>query len=364
MASPRPRSVTIKDVAKEANVSYATVSRVLNDYQHVRPDKRERVLEAMKRLGYTVNMQARSLALGRSHVTGLLVHDLSNPYTAHVVEGIDTALIDADYPLVLYTTHRSRTREAAYVNTLSAGLINGLILLLPLEADAYLAQLRERQLPYVVIADQEHFDDFSPVVGTTNWQGAYDATRYLLELGHTRIGFLTGLPEFPSACERLEAFKAAHADCGVPFDPAYVRPGSFSQPVSFESARALLQLPVRPTAIFAANDLSAFGVYDAARERGLRVPDDLSIIGFDDVSQSAHMHPPLTTVRQPMVEMGRLAAQMLLRCINDPERAPERLILKTELIVRASCAPPPADTPQAAGKPRGKQKAETEKGSR
>jgi LacI family transcriptional regulator len=332
--------VTIKDVAVAAGVSYATVSRVLNDYQHVRPDKRQRVLEAMEHLGYTVNLQARSLAGGRSHVIGLLVHDLRNPYSAHVIEGIDEVLVDAEYELILHTTHRRRKKEAAYVSTLTKGLIDGLILLLPLESSEYLEQLHERRFPYVVITDHEHFDDYSPVVGTNNWQGAYQATRYLLELGHRRIGFLTGLPEFRSAQERLDAFQAAHADAGVHLDSAYIAPGNFNQKSGYESAGILLDLPAPPTAIFAANDPSAFGAYDAARERGLRIPDDLSLVGFDDVTQAAYMHPPLTTVRQPMLTMGRLAAQMLLQRIAAPERPAARMVIQSELVVRGSCAPP------------------------
>lgn len=340
MAEPKPRPVTIKDVAQAAGVSYATVSRVLNGYQHVRPDKRQRVLEATERLGYTVNVQARSLAGGRSHVIGLLVHDLRNAYTAHVIEGIDEVLVDAQYELILHTTHRRHTKEAAYVSTLTSGLIDGLILLLPLESSGYLAQLRERRFPYVVITDHEYFDEHSPLVGTTNWQGAYQATRYLLELGHRRIGFLAGLAEFTSAHERLNAFKAAHADYGVPFDPGCVRPGNFNQQDGYEAAGALLDLPERPTAIFATNDPSAFGAYDAARARGLRIPDDVSIVGFDDVAQAAYMHPPLTTVRQPMMAMGRLAAELLLERVSAPDSPAQRRVLPVELVVRASCAPP------------------------
>lgn len=340
MAEPKPRPVTIKDVAQAAGVSYATVSRVLNGYQHVRPDKRQRVLEATERLGYTVNVQARSLAGGRSHVIGLLVHDLSNAYTAHVIEGIDEVLVDAQYELILHTTHRRHAKEAAYVSTLISGLIDGLILLLPLESSGYLVQLRERRFPYVVITDQEYFDEHSPLVGTDNWQGAYQATRYLLELGHRRIGFLAGLAEFTSAHERLNAFKAAHTDCGVLFDPDCVRPGNFNQRDGYEAAGALLDLPERPTAIFATNDLSAFGAYDAARARGLRIPDDVSIMGFDDVAQAAYMHPPLTTVRQPMLAMGRLAAELLLERVSAPNSPAQRSVLPVELVVRASCAPP------------------------
>lgn len=335
-----PRPVTIKDVAREAGVSYSTVSRVLNGYPHIHPDKRRRVLEAVDRLGYSVNLQARSLAGGHSQVIGLIVHDLGNPYTAQVVQSIDEALARAEYELVLHTTHGHHHKEAVYVDILTRGMVDGLMMLIPLGPTPYLQQLHKRRFPYVIICDHQQYDDFSPTVSTTSRQGAYDVMRYLIALGHRRIGFITGRPDFISAAERLEAYKAALSAYGLPLDPALIYTGDYQYRAAYTATTALLDLPQPPTAIFAANDLSAFAVYDVARSRGLRVPDDLSVAGFDDVPQSAYMHPALTTVRQPLLAMGEAATRLLMDTIADPNRPAERIVLPTELIIRESCQPP------------------------
>jgi LacI family transcriptional regulator len=336
--TPKLRNVTIKDVAREAGVSYATVSRVLNAYPHIRPDKRQRVLDAVSRLGYVVNLQARSLVGGRSRVIGLLVPNLGNEYIGEVVRGVDEAAVAADYELMLHTTHR-QTKESAYVNTLVGGVTAGLLLLVPLDPGAYVQMLCDRQFPYVVI-DHHRFDNFSPTVSSTNWQGAYGAVCYLIELGHRRIGFIAGTAELSSARERLAAYQAALADQHIPYDPLLVQPGDFRQSRAYTATHVLLDLPQPPTAIFAANDWSALGVYDAVRDRGLRIPQAISVIGFDDVPQAAHLRPALTTVRQPLAEMGRVAARLLFQYIEDPDQPIQQVVLDTQLIIRESCQPP------------------------
>jgi LacI family transcriptional regulator len=337
--SSRPRktrNATIKDVAREAGVSYSTVSRVLNDYQHVKSEKREQVIDAMKRLGYVANPQARSLVSGRSQVLGLLVHDLGNAYTAEIIHGIEETLVANGYELMLYTTHRQKNKEAIFVNTLTYGLIDGLLLLLPLNPGGYLENLQDQRFPYVVI-DHQGFDDSSPAVVATNWQGAYDATCYLIELGHRKIGFVAGTPEMSSAVERLDAYKVALTAHGIGFRPDLVQNGDFKQHPGYVAANALLDLADPPTAIFAANDLSAMGVCEAIRSRGLHIPEDMSVIGFDDIPEARLMHPPLTTVRQPLIDMGRLATRMLLEHIQNPNQPASRIVLPTELIIRSSC---------------------------
>ncbi|KPV48245.1 LacI family transcriptional regulator, partial [Kouleothrix aurantiaca] len=176
-------------------------------------------------------------------------------------------------------------------------------------------------------------------VGATNRAGGYTATRYLIELGHRRIGFITGAMDVGCAVDRLEGYRAALAEFGIPADPALVAAGNFARETGFAGARTLLDLPDPPTAIFASNDEMAFGVIDAARDRGLRIPGDLSIVGFDDIPPAASVYPALTTVRQPLEQMGRVATQMLLRLISDEQIRPERAELPTELIVRESCRP-------------------------
>lgn len=333
-------SVTIIDVAREAGVSYATVSRVINNKAHVKPEKREAVLGAMSRLGYIVNQQARGLASGRSHVIGLLVQNLGSSWMGAIVRGIDDQLSAAGYDMMLYTTNRRKDSEMAYVSAITRGVADGLLLIIPADPQAYLESLHRQHFPYVLI-DHPGINDQGPSVGVTNWQGTYAATRYLIELGHQRIGFITGNLEMASATERLAGYQAALTDHDLRLDPALVVEGDFLQSSGFVGGQALLNLPQRPTAIFASNDVMAFGLMDAARDRGLHIPEDLSIIGFDDITEAATVFPPLTTVRQPLEQMGRTATCMLLRLIESPDTPVQRIILPTELIIRSSCQPPP-----------------------
>ncbi len=329
------QNITIIDVAKEAGVSFATVSRVLNDGVNVKPEKRERVQRAIKRLGYTTNLQARSLRGGRSQLIGLLVRDLGTAYIGEIIRGVDSELAENKYDVMLYTTHRRQTKENEYVTALTRGMTDGLLLVLPRHPAGYLKTLRQRKFPYVLI-DHQGIDERGPAVGAANRAGAYDATRYLLALGHRRIGFITGSMDLGCAQERLDGYRAALQDHGVAADAELVREGNFQQPGGFQAAMELMNLPHAPTAIFGSNDVMAFGVMEAARERGKKIPDDISIIGFDDIPQAAQVHPPLTTIRQPLEEMGRRAVRMLLEIIQNPDQAAAKIELPTELVVRES----------------------------
>ncbi|MBN2469827.1 MAG: LacI family DNA-binding transcriptional regulator [Anaerolineae bacterium] len=331
------RRVTIDDVARASGVSSSTVSRVLGGYEHVRETTRSRVLEAVEQLGFVANVQARSLASGHSRVIGLLVPNLDNSYVGTIAQGIDQALTHANYDLVLYTSHRHPGKESFYVSAIANGLTEGLLLVAPLVPTSYLDALHQQDLPCVLI-DQADPTESSSVVEGNNWQGAYEATRYLNQLGHTRIACITGALQIQSAVNRLEGYQAALADCDIPFREELVVEGDFQQQTGYEMTKRLLQSVVPPpTAIFAANDLSAFGAMDAARECGFRIPDDISIVGFDDVPQASLVYPKLTTVRQPLVEMGRVAVKMLLEQIADPSLPPQRVELATQLIIRDSC---------------------------
>ena len=336
----QPRGViTIMDVAHEAGVSHATVSRVINNHKSVTPETHERVTLAMTRLGYVANQAARSLAGGRTLAIGVLASDLSNPYVGEIVHGIETALADSPYSLLLYTTQRRKTREAAHVATLTQGLVDGILILVPRNPEAYITALRQRRFPYVLIGSHTPSED-SPGFRADSRQGAYHATRYLIELGHRRIGFIAGPPELESATERLAGYKAALSFAGLPLDEELIQSGDYFQPRGYTCAQALLALAEQPTAIFAANDATAFGAMEAAREQGLRLPEDLSVVGFDDIPQAMHVHPPLTTVRQPLERMGELAATTLLGMLSHPGQSPAPVTLPVELIVRGTSAPP------------------------
>lgn len=337
--SKKKRGVTIKDVARASGVSYATVSRVLSGYEFVSETARTRVMKAVADLGYVANLQARSLKGGRSQIIGLLVPNLDNGYVGTITQGIDQELARANYDLMLYTSHRRPGKESFYVNAIVNGLTDGLLLVAPLIPAAYLNELREHNYPYVLI-DQTDDSENSSVVESTNWQGAYDATHYLTQLGHTRIAFIKGSTAVRSATDRLQGYKAALADSGIPVLEELVIDGDFQQQTGYKSAKRLLQsLQPLPTAIFAANDLAAFGAMDAARECGLSIPDDISIIGFDDIPQASFVYPKLTTVRQPLEQMGQVAVKILLERIEDQSRPPQQVTLATQLVIRDSCGP-------------------------
>lgn len=331
-------NATIVDVAREANVSYSTVSRVLNNYPHIKPEKRERVLAAAKRLGYVANPMARTLAGGQTRIVGLLVPDLMTEYVAQILHGIDEELAVAGYDLMLHTTHHERIKESKYTVALTQGLTEGLLLLLPLDPGAYLETLRNQQFPYVVI-DHQGFDDFSSTVTASNHSGALQAMHYLLDLGHRRIGFIAGTANTSSARDREDAYRAALSEAGIAVDDRLIETGGFDQPGGFRATQHLLDLPQPPTAIFASNDASAFGAIEAIRSRGLRIPEDISIVGFDDIPRAQYSYPPLTTVRQPLSEIGRQSVRLLLKHIDNPDLPAERIVLDAALVIRKSCRP-------------------------
>ena len=320
------KNVTIHDVAAAAGTSYGTVSRVINDAPYVKPETRQRVREAMARLGYTVDRRARSLAGGRSQVLAVLVPDLGTGYIGEIIRGIDAEVELAQYDLLLYTTHRKAAKETSYVANIARGMADGLVLVLPSDLQAIVEHLREIEFPFVLV-DYQGVEEQVPAVCATNWQGAYNATEYLIGLGHRRIGFITGDMEMAAARNRLAGYQAALRTHHLPSDPALVRNGEFHYPAGYTAALALLALPNPPTAIFASNDDMALAALDALHGQGLRVPEDMSLVGFDGIPQAALVHPPLTTVSQPLAKMGRVATQMLLDRLNDPGGpAPSRRI--------------------------------------
>jgi LacI family transcriptional regulator len=336
-ASTKP--ITIFQVASAAGVSYGTVSRVINNDRHVKPETRSRVLAAMETLGYVVDRKARSLASGRSHIIAVAVPDLGTGYIGEIMHGIDAELSQAGYDMMLYTTHRRENTEQHFIANIAQGLAEGSLMVLPRNPGQFMESLKARNFPFVLI-DHHGINEKGPSVGATNWQGAFNATEHLIQLGHRRIGFITGSLDLGCARDRLAGFQAALRTHHISQDPTLIYEGDFHQPNGYAGGNYLLGLPDRPTAIFASNDVMAISVIDAIHAHGLSCPDDVSVIGFDDIPQSAYTHPALTTVRQPLEKMGRVATQMLLDYLKDPDMHIGRVELPTELIVRDSCASP------------------------
>jgi LacI family transcriptional regulator len=343
--SSRP---TIFDVARVSGVSYSTVSRVVNGQPHIREETRRRVQQAMAGLGYVAHTSARTLASGRSQVVGLLAQELESSFFLGVIRGVDQQVSTAEYDFMLCTTHDRREKEAAYVARLSHGMVDGLLIILPRGLPDYVEQLRAVQFPFVLI----DYDDDAPgcnVVNAANRPGTVAAIEHLVALGHRRIGFITGTLTVGSTHQRLGGYRDALLAAGIPLAAELVVPGDFLEPRGYEAARELLALADRPSAIFASSDAAAIGVLRAAREAGLRVPEDLSVVGFDDVPEASYVDPALTTVRQPLRDMGRSAVRRLMELLAEPDAPAQRIVVATELVVRGSTGPAPGTAAGAHG---------------
>jgi len=331
--------VTIVEVAKKAQVSLGTVSRVINNDVHVAPETRERVSAVMQEMQYVANRQARGLKGMKTNVIGVLVPDLATSYIGGIMHGIDAELALHKFELMLFTHHRIAVKEASYVANMVQGMVDGLLLVLPRNIADYTDTLTRQNFPFVVI-DHQGSGDPCPSVGATNWQGGYNATEYLIKQGHKRIGFITGSMDLGCSQDRLKGYRSALRTHHIPEMPELVYEGDFNQPDGYAGASAFLELPIPPTAIFASNDVMAMGVMDAVRNRNLRIPDDISVVGFDNIPQSAMINPSLTTVQQPLEQMGRVATQMLLGILKTPKKDVNRIELPTELIIRSSTSVP------------------------
>jgi LacI family transcriptional regulator len=347
-AASLARRPTIFDVARVAGVSYSTVSRVVNGHANIRADTRARVQAAMADLGYVAHVTARALASGRTQTIGLLARGIDNPFFSAVIKGVDQEVSEADYDLLLCTTHSRSEQEGRYVARLSHGMVDGLLIVVPTALPEYVSQLRAQRYPFVLI-DHDSDAPGCTVVNAANRSGTREGIAYLIELGHRRIGFITGRPDVGAATERLEGYREALRDADQAFDEELVVTGDFMEERGYAAAQELLGLPDPPTAIFASSDVAAFGVLSAARDAGLRVPDDLSVLGFDDIVEAAWLGPGLSTVRQPLREMGRVAVQRLISLLADPSRPAVRVVMDTELVVRNTTAPPRRT--RAAGSP-------------
>lgn len=326
--------VTIGDVAAQAGVSVATVSKVINDRYGVAEDTSARVRAVIDAMGYHASLVGQSLRSRRTKVIGVLVRDLE-PFSAELLKGVAHGIRDTGYELVVFSGCSQAADqdgwERRYLSRISGTLADGAVLVTPGSIDETFGSP-------VVAVDHNVQSSALPTVDSENLKGAVSATGHLLALGHRRIGFLAGRPDLESSRLRERGYREALADAGLRVSEDLVQVGGYDAATATEPARRLLALDPRPTAIFAANDVTALETISVARALGLRVPGDLSVVGFDNVPESAVGDPPLTTVEQPIQEMGREAVRLLLDLIEDPMQPPAHVILPTRLIVRSSSA--------------------------
>ncbi|GAA1449109.1 LacI family DNA-binding transcriptional regulator [Leifsonia poae] len=328
--------VTISDVAREAGVSIPTVSKVVNGRYGVAPATSKRVLDVVAALGYETSLVASSLRRQRTNVIGILVAEFES-FSVELLKGASTAAADAGYELLAYSGLVAGNSPVGWerrsLSRLAGTLIDGAIIVTPT------VLIPTSSIP--VVAIDPHTGQGGPsTIDSDNLGGARVATRHLIELGHRRIAHIRGRRDLASAQLRESGYRDSLAEAGIPFDPALVVDGGYQTVQTAEAARELLTRADRPTAVFAANDMSALGVIRAADELGLRVPDDLSIVGFDDIPEARTSTPPLTTLAQPLHDIGAQALQMLIELL-DGRDVPSRVHLPAELVVRGSTGPAP-----------------------
>ena len=328
--------VTIADVAALAGVSVSTVSKVINERYGVADTTFERVRGVIDELGYHASLAGQSLRSRRTNVIGVLVRDLE-PFSAELLKGVGEGIHGTGYELVVFSGCGQPRDQAGwerrYLARISGTLADGVILVTPGSVDAAAGTP-------VVAVDHNVRSSSLPTVDSENFLGAVSAVEHLLALGHRRIGFVGGRADLESARLRAAAYRHALEQAGIPFHPALVREGGYQPETAQEATEALLALEPRPTAIFAANDVMALAAMATVESLGLAVPDDVSVVGFDNVPESALATPALTTVEQPIRRMGVEAVRILMALFDEPARAPERVVLPTRLVVRHSSRPP------------------------
>jgi LacI family transcriptional regulator len=335
---------TIHDVAAAAGVSVATVSKAVNGRYGVSPATTAKVMAAVDALGYESSLVASSMRSRRTGVVGVLVADFE-PFSSEVLKGVGTAMrtLGAEYDLLAYSgAHHGGAEgwERRSLSRLSGTLIDGAILVTP-------SVLTMSTTVPVVAVDPHRGRADLPSVEADSRGGAIQAVEHLVRLGHRRIGFLAGRGDLRSASLREAGYVQALAAAGIARDPGLTRDGEFELGAGRTAARELLTLADRPSAVFAANDLMAVSVLRTAHELGLRVPDDLSVVGFDDIPEAAREQPALTTVRQPMHRLGTVATTMLFSLLGGVDPAEAEVVLPTKLVVRGTTAPPAAGLPAA-----------------
>lgn len=332
-------AATIRDVARRADVSVATVSRVINDSPLVSDGTRQKVLDVIADLDYIPNPNAQRLSLGRTLTIGVILPFLTLPSFVERLRGVQSALEDSGYDLILYSVE-SPPKIESYLKKLSRrDHIGGAIIIsLPLD-DAYVERFETAKIPAILL-DAVHPRMNRVIVDDV--AGGYKATRHLIDLGHRRIAFLSDYLENPfgfvSMRHRYQGYRQALAEAGLPFVPTYHREGELGGREAFQEAKDLLSLQDAPTAVFAASDTHAIGVLKAAHELGIRVPEQLSVIGYDGIRDAEYLD--LTTVQQPLFDSGVESANILLASLVEPPESPLEVILPTELVVRGTTAPP------------------------
>ncbi len=332
-------NATQKDIARELGISVSTVSRALRSDPHISPGTRRRVAEAARRLGHQPNLLAASLRTGVTRIIGLVVMDITDPYYSEVARGVEDCAHEHGYSVLLSNSDHNREREEICLEVLRSRRVDGIILT-PVSAEVGARQgLIDGGIPYVLFDALNVADDAS-TVSTDHAEGACAAVRHLIQLGHRRIALISGEATLPPASMMYAGYRQALAEAGQKYDPELVCRGESGMECGYYAAAQLLDSPCPPTGAVCCSDLQAIGAIQAAEERGRRVPEGFSVVGYDDIPMAARVKPPLTTVMQNKRELGAICARVLMEEIEaGPGCIHRQTILKPRLVVRASTAP-------------------------
>ncbi|MFB6230798.1 MAG: LacI family DNA-binding transcriptional regulator [Salinibacter sp.] len=329
---------TLKDVARKAGVSISTVSRVFNDPEKVRPDTRQRVRKASEALNYKPSRVARRLRVqtGETNLIGLIIPDIQNPFFAEVARGVEDVARDHNYAVIFSNSDEDPENQKVALDTLQTEDVDGVIVP-PVDLDdAAVKDFAESSIP-IVCVDRQMADLRLDTILSDNRQGAHDAVTHLIEHGHGRIAFIGGIARISTLTERREGYEAALRDHDLPVDPALVREGELHRERGKDHTEALLALDRPPTALFTGNNLTTLGALAALNQHDVRVPEDMALVGYDDIPWADALNPPPTVIDQPSYEMGQRAAELLLQRLDAPDRSPTVVTLQPKLIVRQSC---------------------------
>jgi DNA-binding LacI/PurR family transcriptional regulator len=343
----KKRQTTLSDIAATVGVAPMTVSRVLNKNGYVSEKTRNRVLSVVKEMNYRRNGLARNLKRQRTDTIGLVLGDISNPYSTELARAVRQAATINDYNLFICISEHSAEEDIAAFESLTSHSVDGIIVATRANdaGDEYLRSIVDNNVPVVLIG-RDFYHENIDYISADNLEGGFEATQHLIDLGHQRIGFIGAAFDKETKLKRLQGYFNALENHGIEIDERLVTgrrearsgvPGYSTEEIGYQGMKRLLSLPNRPTAVFARNDFTAIGAMTAVKESGLKIPQDIAIIGFDDIPLAVHMSPSLSTVRQPMHLQGQIAAELLLRRIESEDFIErEERILNCELIIRES----------------------------
>lgn len=329
---------SLVDVARKARVNISTVSRTINQVGKIGVDTQERVRQAMREIGYKPNRVARRLraTAGTCHLIGLIIPNIQNPFFADLARGVEDVASAHNFAVLLCNYDEDPVKEEFYLDVMQAESVDGIILPPIHEKDPAVLRVVRSGMP-VVCVDRSLAAESLDRVDVDNHRGALAAVAHILSRGHRRIGLIDGPADTSTGRERLRGYKDAHAAAGLSIKPELIRFGDFKQGSGQRLADELLSLPDPPTALFVCNGLMMIGALETIHARGLRIPRQVAIVGFDELSLSAVFNPPLTVVRQPAYEVGKSAAELLLKRLEDPKRPATSLRLLPSLVIRKSC---------------------------